>query len=66
MKRINWREPVETEDGIKLIVVKPGLVKGLPSNPKVGRKPGPEMTWRYLPSGKSSNGFLPNIRNVGD
>lgn len=64
MRKINWREPVETEDGIKLIVVRPGLVKGLPAMPAIGRKAGPDTAWRYPDSGKAENGFLPDIRNV--
>lgn len=64
MSKINWKRPVDTVHSQPLKVVRPGLVKGLPAMPEIGRKDGENMTWRYPDSGKSQNGFLPDIRNV--
>lgn len=63
-KKIDWKRPVETVDGQPLKVVRPGLVKGLPAKPEIGRKAGPDIAWAYLDDGLSQNGFLPDIRNV--
>lgn len=64
MRKINWKRPVETECGIRLIVTKPGFVKGIPSDIEAGRRAGPEMSWRYSEYGKAGVSFLPDIRNV--
>lgn len=64
MPKINWNRPVETVHGQPLTVVRPGLVKGLPAMPEIGRFPGEDTAWAYLDDGLSQNGFLPDIRNV--
>lgn len=70
MKRLNWREPVETIDGVPVRVSKVlhdrALVRGLVANPEVGRKGGPNIDWHYPLSGKAPLSFLPELRNVGD
>lgn len=64
MRKINWKRPVETVCGYPLVVVRPGLVRGLPANENAGRKAGKEMKWSYSDSGKAGVSFLPDIRNV--
>ena len=64
MRKIDWKRPVETECGLRLTVVRPGYVKGIPANPNIGRKAGEKMEWRYNEYGKAGVGFLPAIRNV--
>lgn len=61
---INWRNPVQTDCGIRLQVVSPGRVKGLPADEENGRYKGEDCVWRYDAEGLSHTKFLPNIQNV--
>lgn len=63
-KYIDWKRPVETVSGLRLTVVRPGYVKGLPSDAVAGRKPGIKMEWKYSATGNGGVPFLPEIRNV--
>lgn len=70
MRKLKWKDPVETVYGSRVQVTNVRydrvLVKGLHANPDIGRIPGPEMEWVYPLSGKAPNGFLPDLKNVND
>lgn len=66
MRKINWKRPVETTLGEPVKVVRPGIVKGIPAMPDIGRKAGENMEWSYSDTGSAGVSFLPNIRNVED
>ena len=64
MRKINWKLPVETVFGEKLIVVREGCIKGLPAMPSIGRNAGEDAVWKYDSKGVAGVSFLPDIRNV--